>query len=168
VAEAITTLDAGLGFFGRAETAFAFLESFFQVALPEIDSAVLDPLHLQVPDQVTQDRAVIQRVIEEIESEPRPKRRFLVVTEREFDLTDPQARWDYTRLAYCSNQATVWSRGRRTTYFEVADQYAAMYWLPDSLKAAFFAQLTADGWEIPSEWLAAIAKEPKPWWRRGV
>jgi hypothetical protein len=168
VAEAITTLDAGLGFFGRAETAFAFLESFFEVAVPEIDSAVLDPVQLQLPDQVTKDRAVILGVIEEIESEPRPNRRFLAATERAFDLTDPQARWDYTRLAYCSNQATVWSRGRRTTYFEVADQYAAMYWLPDSLKAAFFAQLTADGWEIPSEWLAAIAKEPKPWWRRGV
>jgi hypothetical protein len=138
------------------------------VALPEIDSAVLDPVHLQVPDQVTQDRAVIQSVIEEIESEPPPKRRFLVVAERAFDLTDAQARWDYTRLAYCSNLATVWSRDRRTTYFEVADQGAAKYWLPDSLKAPFFAQLTADGWEIPSEWLAAIAKEPKPWWRRGV
>ena len=67
-------------------------------------------------------------------------------TEREYDLADPQARWDYVRLAHCSKLATVWSEGRRTTYFEVANAVSATYWLPESLKVVFFDAIQAKGW----------------------
>jgi hypothetical protein len=89
------------------------------------------------------------------------------VIERSFDLDDEQARWDYVRLAYSSNQATVWSLRQRTTYFEASGGHKATYWLPDSLKAEYFDALTARGWAIPEDWLTAVAKRPKPWWKRG-
>jgi hypothetical protein len=160
--EAVTTLRAELALFDRAEEAFALLEVFLQVARPRLGPVVLDPVALQLPDQMTDDRALVQGLIEEIEREGRPKLR-----EQPFDLEDEQACWDYVRLAYCSNQATVWSARRRTTYFEVVGRERATYWLPDSLKAQYFAALEARGWAVPADWLAAIAKQPKPWWKRG-
>ena len=161
-------MHAELARFERAEEAFALLEVFLEVAQPQVRSAVLDPIGLQLPDEMTDDRAVVQGLIDTIEQEPQPKRRLLVrVTERAFDMADAQARWDYARLAYCSNLATVWSEGRLSTYFEVADQISATYWLPDSLKAQYFDALTTRGWAIPADWLAAVAKRPKPWWKRG-
>jgi hypothetical protein len=165
--EAVTTLHAELARFGRAEEGFALLEVFLEVAQARVETAVLDPIGLRLPDEMTDDRALVQGLIEEIEQEPRSKRRLLQVTERAFDVADEQQRWDYVRLAYCSNLATVWSAGRRTTYFEVADRVRATYWLPDSLKAEYFEALSARGWAIPADWLAAVAKRPKPWWKRG-
>ncbi|ADB35180.1 hypothetical protein Kfla_6177 [Kribbella flavida DSM 17836] len=166
--EAVTTLRAELDRFERAEVAFALLETFLEVAGPWLGSAVLDPEALVLPDEMTEDRAVVQGLIEEIEREPRsPARRLLAVTERAYDLAEPQARWDFTRLAYCSNLATVWSPGSRTTYFEVAHRARATYWLPDSLKEQYFATLSAKRWQIPEDWLAAVPKQPKPWWKRG-
>jgi hypothetical protein len=165
--EAVTTLNAELVRFDRAEEAFALLEVFLEVARPQLGPVVLDPIGLQLPDEMTDDRAVVHGLIDAIEQKPRQKRRLLQVTERAFDMADAQARWDYVRLAYCSNLATVWSDGRRTTYFEVADQVSATYWLPDSLKAQYFDALTSRGWAVPADWLAAVAKRPKPWWKRG-
>jgi hypothetical protein len=165
--EAVTTMHAELARFGRAEEAFALLEVFLEVALPRLGPVVLDPIGLRLPAEMTDDRAVVQGLIDAIEQEPQPKRRLLQVTERSYDLADDQTRWDYVRLAYSSNLATVWSVGRRTTYFEVADQLSATYWLPDSLKAQYFDALTIRGWAIPADWLAAVAKRPKPWWKRG-
>ncbi len=135
-------MHAELARFARAEEAFALLEVFLEVAQARVRSAVLDPIGLVLPDEMTDDRTVVRGV-------------------------DDQARWDYVRLAYCSNLATVWSDGRRTTYFEVADQISATYWLPDSLKAEYFDALTTRGWAIPADWLTAVAKRPKPWWKRG-
>ncbi|TDD26666.1 hypothetical protein E1218_12530 [Kribbella turkmenica] len=165
--EAVTTLSAGLARFDRAEEAFALLEVFLAVAGPRLGPAVLDPIGLRLPDAMTKDRAVVQELIDAIEQEPRPKRRLLQVTERAYDLSDEQARWDYVRLAYCANLATVWSPGQRTTYFEVADRSNATYWLPDSLKAQYFDALSTRGWAIPADWVTAVAKRPKPWWKRG-
>lgn len=164
--EAVTTLHAELELFGRAEEAFALLETFLEVARPWIGSAVLDPVLLGLPDEMTDDRVVVQGLIDAIDNEPPRKRRLLVSTERPYDLADDQARWDYSRLAYCSVLATVWSEGSRTTYFEVADYNSATYWLPDTLKTQYFDTITAKGWAIPADWLAAVSKTPKPWWRR--
>jgi hypothetical protein len=163
--EAVTTLPAELSSFGRAEEAFALLETFLEVARPRIGSAVLDPVLLALPDEMTDDRAVVQELIDAINNEPPPKRRLLTTTERAYDLDDEQARWDFTRLAYCSPLATVWSDGGSTTYFEAA-RASATYWLPDSLKAQYFDAISAKGWAIPADWLSAVAKTPKPWWRR--
>jgi hypothetical protein len=163
--EAVTTLRAELGNFERAEVAFALLETFLDVALPRLGPTGLDPIGLRLPDEMTDDRAVVQKLIDEINAVP-PVRGFLRSGEREYDVADEQGRWDFTRLAYCSNLATVWSPDRRTTYFEVADQTSATYWLPDSLKALYFDAITAKGWAIPDDWLAAVPKRPKPWWRR--
>jgi hypothetical protein len=165
--EAVTTLRAELARFQRAEEGLALLEVFLEVAAPWLGSAVLDPVGMRLPDELTDDRALVQGLIEGIEQGPRPKRRLLQVTERAYDLSDEQARWDYVRLAYCSNLATVWSAGRSTTYFEVAGQHTATYWLPDSLKAQYFGALSTRGWAIPADWLSAVAKQPKPWWKRG-
>jgi hypothetical protein len=165
--EAVTTLHAELDRFGRVEEGFALLEVFLEVARPRLGAVVLDPVGLQLPDEMTDDRAVVQGLIDEIEREPKPKKRFLQVTERAFDMADAQSRWDYVRLAYCSNLATVWSRDVHS-YFEVADQSSATYWLPDSLKIEYFDALTDRGWAIPADWLAAVAKRPKPWWKRGA
>jgi hypothetical protein len=162
--EAITTLHAELDRFGRAEEGFALLEVFLEVAGPRLGTVVLDPVGLRLPDGMTDDRAVGQQLIDELEREPRGKRR---VVERAFDMADPQARWDYVRLAYSAAQATVWSARRRTTYFEAAAHQKATYWLPDSLKAEYFEAITARGWAIPPDWLTAVAKRPKPWWKRG-
>ncbi|GAB2632628.1 hypothetical protein [Kribbella swartbergensis] len=160
--EAVTTLHAELTRFDRAEEAFALLEAFLEVARPRLGEVVLDPVALRLPDQMTDDRALVQGLIEEIEQEGRPKGR-----DRPFDMEDAQARWDYVRLAYCSNQAIVWSARRRTTYFEVVGRQRATYWLPDSIKAEYFEALSTRGWAIPADWLAAVAKRPKPWWKRG-
>jgi hypothetical protein len=165
--EAVTTLRAELSNFARAEEAFALLETFLEVAEPWIGSAVLDPDLLQLPEEMTDDRAVVQGLIDAINNEPPRKRRLLATTEREYDIKDEQARWDYARLAYGSLLATVWSEGSRTTFFEVADQISATYWLPDSLKARFFDAISAKGWAVPEDWLAAVPKQPKPWWKRG-
>ncbi|MEV8374420.1 hypothetical protein AB0P21_16890 [Kribbella sp. NPDC056861] len=164
--EAVTTLHAELSRFGRAEEAFALLETFLEVGRPRLESALLDPRVLHLPELMTDDRAVVQGLIDAISNEPVPPRRLLVSTERAYDLDDAQARWDFTRLAYCSNLATVWSRRRRTTYFEVSHQSRATYWLPASLKAQYFDAIAAKGWAIPAEWLSAVAKTPKPWWKR--
>lgn len=158
--EAVTTLHAELARFDRAEEAFALLEVFLEVGQAQLGVVVLDPVGLWLPDQLTDDRKLVQGLIEEIEQDG-PQR------ERSFDMEDPQARWDYVRLAYCSSQATVWSTRRRTTYFEVVGHERATYWLPDSLKAQYFEALSARGWAIPADWLAAVAKRPKPWWKRG-
>jgi hypothetical protein len=163
--EAITTLRAELGSFERAEEAFALLETFLEVARPWIASALLDPALLRLPGEMTDDRAVVQGLIDAIPAPPPKRAWYSKAPEREFDLADDQARWDYTRLAYCSSFATVWSQGRKTTYFEVADHARATYWLPDSLKALYFDAIAAKGWEIPADWLAAIPKYKKPWWR---
>lgn len=61
----------------------------------------------------------------------------------------------------------MWSKGRRTTYFEVVHRDRATYWLPDSLKAQYFDAISAKGWAVPEDWLAAVPKRPKPWWKRG-
>lgn len=164
--EAFTTLHAELSLFERAEVAFALLETFLEVAQPWIGSALLDPVYLDLPDEMTDDRVVVQGLIDAMPASVPKQRWGSAVAEREYDLTDEQARWDYTRLAYCSRLATVWSDGSKTTYFEVADQTSATYWLPDSLKALYFDHLTAKGWEIPADWLAAIPKYKKPWWKR--
>jgi hypothetical protein len=166
VPEAITTLNAELTLFDRAEEAFALLETFLEVARPQISSARLDPIHLELPVEMTDDRVVVQGLIDAISNEPPQKRRFLESNEREYDLGDEQARWDFTRLAYCSIAATVWSDSRATTFFEVNDQTSSTYWLPDSLKAQYFDAITAKGWAIPRDWLTASSKTPKPWWRR--
>jgi hypothetical protein len=163
--EAITTLRAELGNFGRAGEAFALLETFLDLALPWLGDTVLDPRGLRLPDEMTDDRAVVQDLIDEIDQEPPPKRRLLTVAELAYDVADEQGRWDFTRLAYCSTSATVWSERRRTTYFEVVHHAIATYWLPDSLKAAYFDRIAANGWSIPADWLAAVPKRPKPWWR---
>ena len=160
----MTTLRAELDRFERAEEGFALLEMFLEVARPRLGSVVLDPVGLRLPDEMTDDRALVQELIEGIEGEPRASSR---VVERGFDMADAQARWDYVRLAYGSNQATVWSARHRTTYFEVLGQHRATYWLPDSLKAEYFEALIARGWAVPDDWLAAVAKRPKPWWKRG-
>jgi hypothetical protein len=163
--EGVTTLPAELDRFGRAEEGFALLELFLEVARPRLGPVVLDPVGLRLPDAMTDDRAVVQSLIDDIESGPPGKGR---VVERGFDLDDEQARWDYVRLAYSSQQATVWSTKQRTTYFEVAARRAtATYWLPDSLKAEYFNAVTGRGWAVPDDWLAAVAKRPKPWWKRG-
>ena len=162
--EAVTTLPAELDRFERAEEGLALLEVFLEVARPRLGPVVLDPIGLRLPDAMTADRALVQELIEQLEREPRGKGR---VVEREFDLDDEQARWDYVRLAYSSNQATVWSARRRTTYFEATGRHKATYWLPDSLKAEYFEALTARGWAVPEDWLTAVAKRPKPWWKRG-
>ena len=164
--EAVTTLRAELGRFERGEEGFALLEVFLEVGQPWLESAVLDPFGLRLPDEMTDDRALVQGLIEAIEAEP-PVKGFFRSTEREYDLTNPQARWDYVRLAHCSNLATVWGEGRRTTYFEVADAVTASYWLPESLKITFFDAIQAKGWAVPADWLAAVGKQPKPWWKRG-
>ncbi|QNE19077.1 hypothetical protein F1D05_15560 [Kribbella qitaiheensis] len=164
--EAVTTLHAGLSLFERAEEAFALLETFLEVAQPWIKSATLDPALLVLPDEMTDDRAVVRGLIDAMPATEPKRAWYSTVTEREYDLTDEQARWDYTRLAYCSRLATVWSEGSRTTYFEASEQSSATYWLPDSLKAQYFERITAKGWEIPADWLAAIPKYKKPWWKR--
>ncbi|WP_460648663.1 hypothetical protein [Kribbella endophytica] len=165
--EAITTLRAELSGFGRAEIGFALLETFLQVAGAWGVEAVLDSRRLLLPDEMTDDRALVQGLIEESAGWPAEKWGPFTVHERRFALDDDQARWDYTRLAYCSSAATVWSRGRSTTYFEVVDHHRATYWLPDSLKEQYFATLEAKRWEIPESWLTALPKQPKPWWKRG-
>lgn len=162
--EAVTTLHAELERFGRVEEGFALLEVFLEVARPRLGAVVLDPVGLRLPADVTDDRLVVQKLIDELEQEPQGKGR---VVERAFDLDDEQARWDYVRLAYSSNQATVWSRRHRTTYFEASGGHKATYWLPDSLKMQYFDALTSRGWAIPEDWLTAVAKRPKPWWKRG-
>jgi hypothetical protein len=162
--EPVTTLHAELERFGRVEEGFALLEVFLEVARPRLGAVVLDPVGLQLPTELTDDRLVVQKLIDEIEQEPQGKGR---VVERPFDMDDEQARWDYVRLAYSSNQATVWSRRQRTTYFEASGGHKATYWLPDSLKAQYFDALTSRGWAIPEDWLTAVAKRPKPWWKRG-
>ncbi|TDW17158.1 hypothetical protein [Kribbella kalugense] len=162
--EAVTTLRGELDRFGRAEEGFALLEVFLEVARPRLGPVVLDPIGLQLPDGMTDDRAVVQELIEELEQQPRGAAR---VPERGFDMDDEQARWDYVRLAYSSSQATVWSRRQRTTYFEASGPHKATYWLPDSLKADYFEALSSRGWSIPPDWLTAVAKRPKPWWKRG-
>jgi hypothetical protein len=162
--EAVTTLRAELERFGRAEEAFALLEVFLDVARPQLGAVVLDPVGLRLPADLTDDRALVQQLIDELEQEPRGKGR---VVERGFDMDDEQARWDYVRLAYSSNQATVWSRRQRTTYFEVSGRHKATYWLPDALKADYFGALRSRGWAVPEDWLTAVAKRPKPWWKRG-
>jgi hypothetical protein len=164
--EAVTTLRAELGNFERAEVAFALLETFLEVASPRLGTAVLDPVDLRLPDGMTEDRAVVQQLIDEIEREPTSPRKFRAPAERAYDVVDEQARWDFTRLAYCSNLATVWSPGSRTTYFEVSNQAKATYWLPDTLKALYFEAIAAKGWAIPEDWLAAVPKRPKSRWRR--
>jgi len=165
--EAVTTLRAELAGFARPEVGFALLETFLDVAGPWVEEVVLDPRELLLPDEMTDDRAVVQQLIDEFGREPLPKKGPFTAYERGFDLADEQARWDYTRLAYCSRAAAVWSRGRRTTYFEVVDRSRATYWLPDSLKEQYFDRLAANGWAIPGDWLAAVPKKPKPWWKRG-
>ncbi|TDD47175.1 hypothetical protein E1263_35060 [Kribbella antibiotica] len=165
--EAVTTLLAGLGRFDRGEEGFALLEVFLEVALPRLGPVVLDPAGLRLPDGMTDDRALVQGLIAEIDAEP-PVKGLFRSTEREYDMADPQARWDYVRLAHCSVLATVWGEGRRTTYFEVSDHTSATYWLPESLKVAFFDAIQAKGWAVPVDWLTAVSKLPKPWWRRGV
>ncbi|WP_329003515.1 hypothetical protein OHA18_09455 [Kribbella sp. NBC_00709] len=162
--EAVTTLRAELERFGRAEEGFALLEVFLEVARPRLGTVVLDPVGLHLPEGMTDDRAVVQGLIEELERAPREKGR---VVERAYDMDDEQARWDYVRLAYSSSQATVWSRRGRTTYFEASGRSRATYWLPDSLKSNYFEALTSCGWAIPPDWLTAVAKRPKPWWKRG-
>ncbi|MFD7158169.1 hypothetical protein ACFV9C_26465 [Kribbella sp. NPDC059898] len=162
--EAVTTLHAELARFGRVEEGFALLEVFLEMARERLGAVVLDPVGLRMPAELTDDRAVVQQLIDDIEREPVGKGR---VVERGYDLEDEQARWDYVRLAYSSHQATVWSRRQRTTYFEVTGQERATYWLPDSLKAEYFDALSGRGWAIPEDWLAAVAKRPKPWWKRG-
>ncbi|GAA2796724.1 hypothetical protein GCM10010522_12810 [Kribbella solani] len=160
----MTTLRAELDRFERAEEGFALLEVFLEIGQPYLGAAVLDPAGLRLPDAMTADRAVVQELIEDLEREPAGKSR---VVERDFDLADPRARWDYVRLAYSSRQATVWSTRRRTTYFEVHEQVRATYWLPDGLKAEYFEAIKARGWAVPDDWLTAVAKRPKPWWKRG-
>jgi hypothetical protein len=172
--EAVTTLRAELDRFGRAEEGLALLEVFLEVARPRLGLVVLDPVGLRLPDQLASDRGVVLELIEGIESEPRTNGR---VVERGFDMEDEQARWDYVRLAYSSRQATVWSARQRTTYFEATNfetssresigHHKATYWLPDSLKAEYFAALTSRGWAVPDDWWTAVAKRPKPWWKRG-
>ncbi|MGW6198772.1 hypothetical protein ACWF0M_21685 [Kribbella sp. NPDC055110] len=162
--EAVTTLQAELDRFGRVEEGFALLEVFLEVARPRLGAVVLDPIGLQLPAELTDDRLVVQRLIDEIEQEAQGKGR---VVERPFDMDDEQARWDYVRLAYSSKQATVWSRRQRTTYFEASGGHKATYWLPDSLKVQYFDALGSRGWAIPEDWLSAVAKRPKPWWKRG-
>lgn len=162
--EAVTTLRAELGGFGRAEEGLALLEVFLEVARPWLGAVVLDPVDLRLPEELTTDRKLVLELIEAIEDEPQGNGR---VVERAFDMEDEQARWDYVRLAYSSRQATVWSARQRTTYFEVAHHHRATYWLPDTLKAAYFDALSARGWAIPPDWLTAVAKRPKPWWKRG-
>ncbi|WP_432942503.1 hypothetical protein ACQPXM_36245 [Kribbella sp. CA-253562] len=165
--EAVTTLRAELNGFERAEVGFALLETFLQVAGPWGVEAVLDPRRLLLPDEMTDDRALVQGLIEQSARRPPEKWGPFTVHERRFDLDDDQARWDYTRLAYCSSAATVWARARSTTYFEVVNHHRATYWLPESLKDQYFATLEAKRWQIPPSWLAAVPKQPKPWWRRG-
>jgi hypothetical protein len=164
--EAFVILRAELRLFERAEEAFALLETFLEVAQPLIGSAVLDPVRLLLPEEMTDDRAVVQGLIDAMPVPEQKKAWYSSMPERGFELADEQARWDYTRLAYCSNLATVWSDDRRTTYFEVTDRSRATYWLPDSLKAQYFDTITAKGWAIPADWLAAIPKYKKPWWKR--
>ena len=164
--EPFTILRAELSLFERAEEAFALLETFLEVTRPAISSAVLDPSLLELPDEMTDDRAVVQGLIDAMPANPEKRVWYGRAKEHEYDLNDDQARWDYTRLAYCSILAIVWGQDRRTTYFEVADQTSATYWLPDSLKAAYFDAITAKGWEIPADWVAAIPQYKKPWWKR--
>ncbi|MFG1908950.1 hypothetical protein [Kribbella sp. NPDC048928] len=161
--EAVTTLRAELDRFGRVEEGLALLEVFLDVARPRLGAVVLDPVGLQLPTELTDDRAVVQRLIDELAQE-QPKGR---VVERGYDMDDEQARWDYVRLAYSSNQATVWSSRQRTTYFEASGRHRATYWLPDSLKVEYFDAVSSRGWAIPEDWLTAVAKRPKPWWKRG-
>lgn len=162
--EAVTTLRADPDRFRRVEEAFALLEVFLDVARPRLGPVELDPVGLRLPAGMTDDRELVQRLIDELAHEPRGKGR---AAEREFDMDDEQARWDYVRLAYGSNQATVWSRRRRTTYFEASVRSKATYWLPDTLKAEYFDALRSRGWAVPEDWLTAVAKQPKPWWKRG-
>lgn len=164
--EPITTLTADLAFFDRPETAFATLEGFLALTPAAIDSAVLDPVGLRLPDGLRDEGRRVQDLIEAVERVPVPRRRFLAVTERTYDAREAGQRAEYARLAYCSPLATVWGSGRARVLFEATDFGRATYWLPDSLKARFFAALAADGVPVPPDWLAAVAKEQKPWWRR--
>src|ERR1700754_2862900 len=157
--EAVTTLRAELDRFGRADEGLALLEVFLEVARPRLGAVGLDPVGLRWPDDLTTNRKLVLEPVEAIDSEPRTNGR---VVERGFDLEDEQARGDYVRLAYSFRRATVWSARQRTTYFEATNfhttgQHRATYWLPDSLKAEYFAALTARGWAIPDDWLTAVA-----------
>lgn len=161
----MTTLRAGLGLFGRAEEGFALLEVFLEVGRPWVGALVVEPEELRLPEVMTDDRGVVQGVLEEIGREERGRFRG---TERAFDPDDPRAAWDYVRVAHCARHAAVWSVGRRTTYFEASEYgWAATYWLPESLKVAYFDAIRAKGWAVPAGWLAAVGKQPKPWWKRG-
>jgi hypothetical protein len=162
--EPFTILRAELSLFERAEEAFALLETFLEVAQPLISWVELDPALLELPAEMTDDRVVVQGLIDAMPATEPKRAWYSTASGREFDMSDEQARWDYTRLAYCSILATVWGVG--TTYFEVADQTSATYWLPDSLKAVYFDAITAKGWEIPADWVAAIPQYKKPWWKR--
>jgi hypothetical protein len=164
--EPFTILRAELSLFERAEEAFALLETFLEVAQPWVGSAVLETTYLDLPDEMTDDRVVVQALIDALAASEPERRWYSAATEREYDLADEQARWDYTRLAYCTRLAAVWNVGRRTTYFEANEQATATYWLPDSLKAVYFDAITAKGWEIPADWVAAIPQYKKPWWKR--
>jgi hypothetical protein len=165
--EAVTTLRAELRNFARAEEALALLETFLEVGLPWLGETVLDPRGLLLPHELTDDRAVVQGLIEELADQPEQPKRLLTPAERSYDVADVQARWDFTRLSYCSTAAAAWSKGRRTTYFEVVNRDRATYWLPDSLKTQYFDAVAAKGWAVPEDWLAAVPKQPKPWWKRG-
>ena len=162
--EAFTILRAELSLFERAEEAFALLETFLGVAQPWISRVDLDPALLELPAEMTDDRVVVQGLIDAMPATEPKRHWWSTASARQYDLSDEQARWDYTRLAYCSILATVW--GDSTTYFEVADQTSATYWLPDSLKAVYFDAITAKGWEIPAHWVAAIPQHKKPRWKR--
>ncbi|MGZ0150885.1 hypothetical protein ACXJJ3_27780 [Kribbella sp. WER1] len=163
--EAVTTLHAELARFGRVEEGFALLEVFLEVARERLGAVVLDPVGLRLPEEMTDDRVLAQKLIDELEQETVGKARGV---ERGYDMEDEQARWDFVRLAYSSNQATVWSLRQRTTYFEVSGRERATYWLPESLKGEYFGALRGRGWAIPEGWLEAVARQPKPWWKRGA
>ena len=124
---------------------------------------------LRLPDELTDDRALVQGLIEGIEQEPRPQRRLLTTSpSAPYDLSDEQARWDYVRLALLlqpGDGVECWAAARRTSRSH--HRSSATYWLPDSLKAQYFEALSTRGWAIPADWLSAVAKRPKPWWKRG-
>lgn len=164
--EAVTTLEAGLGFFGRASIAFAALETLLAVAADRIEALAIDPRGLWLPDELDDERAQIQARIDTLTRQRPEQRGPLAAVDLRYDAADAAQRAEYARLAYCSALATVWSKRRTTTYFEASDHGSAKYWLPESIKVQYFERLVADGWEVPEEWVGAVAKQPKAWWKR--
>lgn len=132
--------------FGGFDLAAQALETFLGLSADLVAEAVFDPDALQLPDGASTDNG-----LPDSGQAPLRRRRFLNVTERAVDVRDPEGRRRYSRLAYCSALATVWSTDRAAV-FEAADYGYACYYLPPMYVAPFLTALDAGDVEVPNEW----------------